>query len=285
MISRLWVVDKEDWKRCSRLRRTWGALRSLLVGLKDARFDLVVDLQGLLRSGLLCAATRAPVRLGFREGREGSPAFYTHRVRGGKDCHAIERCMKMAGVLGAPTDRIEYPLPRISASSRILEDLPPVYAVMAPSAGGEAKRWPVEKFGRLAAELPWPSVVISGGSDAVIAEGVVAASRGKALSLAGRTTLLEMAEIIRRGRVFISNDTGPMHIAAAFGVPVFAVFGPTSPVRTGPYGPGHTVITAGLPCSPCFRRRKCSNWNCMERVSVRQVLSAIDSRMDSLPPL
>jgi len=280
MISKLWVIDKAAWMRFSNLRESWKDLRLLLAGLREERFDLVVDLQGLLRSGILCGATRAPLRLGFLEGREGSPFFYTHRVRGGTDCHAIERYLKVAGSLGASMDRIDYRLDLASRGSRLLDSLPPVYVVMAPSAGGEAKRWPVENFGRLAAQLPWPSVVISGKSDVVLAEQVVAASRGRAISLAGRTTLNEMIEAIRRAKAFISNDTGPMHIAAALGVPVFAVFGPTSPLRTGPYGPGHTVITAGLACSPCFRRKKCSHWICMERISVPQVLSAIESRMN-----
>lgn len=279
MISTLWVVERDDWKRFSRLSGTWRDLHRLAVGLRQARFDLVVDLQGLLRSGLLCWITRANVRVGFREGREGSPFFYTHRVRGGKDCHAIERYLKVAGVLGAPTEPIAYPLVEASAHRPPLEGLPPEYAVIAPSAGGEAKRWPAENFGRLAAQLPWPSVVISAGSDAALAERVVAHSKGKSVSLAGRTTLVQLTELIRRAKAFISNDTGPMHIAAALGVPVFAVFGPTSPLRTGPYGPGHTVITAGLPCSPCFRRKKCSHWICMEQVSVRQVLSAMETRM------
>ena len=278
-ISKLWVVEKEGWKRISNVPESWKGLRRLLAGLRDERFDLVVDLQGLLRSGILCGATRAPLRLGFREGREGSPLFYTHRVRGGTDCHAIERYLKVAASLGAPTDRIEYTLGEASPGSRLLDSLPPVYVVMAPSAGGEAKRWPVENFGRLAAQLPWPSLVISGKSDAALAEQLIAASMGRAISLAGRTTLGEMTEVVRRAKAFISNDTGPMHIAAAFGVPVFAVFGPTSPLRTGPYGTGHTVIAAGLSCSPCFRRKKCSHWICMERISVRQILNAIESRI------
>lgn len=281
MISKLWVVDKDAWRRISSLRDSWKDLRRLLAGLREERFDLVVDLQGLLRSGLLCGATRAPLRLGFLEGREGSPLFYTHRVRGGTDCHAVERYLKVAGRLGASTDRIDYRLVGAPHGSRLLDSLPPVYVVMAPSAGGEAKRWPEENFGRLAAELPWPSLVISGKSDAGLAERVAAASGGRAFSLAGRTSLNEMIEVIRRAKVFISNDTGPMHIAAALGVPVFAVFGPTSPQRTGPHGPGHTVVTAGLACSPCFRRKKCSHWVCMERITVRQVLSAVESRMGS----
>jgi lipopolysaccharide heptosyltransferase I len=279
MISRLWVIDKDRWKRLSNLPDALKGMRRLAAALRDERFDVVVDLQGLLRSGLLCGATRAPFRVGFREGREGSPLFYTHRVRGGTAGHAIERYMKIAASLGAPMDRIDFPFRVLPNSTPILEGLPPAYVVMAPSAGGEAKKWPVENFGRLAARLPWPTVVISGMGDAALAEQVVAVSGGRAISLAGRTTLGEMTEVIRRAKAFVSGDTGPMHIAAALGVPVFAVFGPTGAARTGPYGPGHTVITAHFSCSPCYRRKKCSHWVCMEGVSVERVLSAMEARM------
>ncbi len=279
MISRLWVIDKDRWKRLSNVSETARALRRLMRELREERFDLVVDLQGLFRSGLLCGATRSPVRVGFSEGREASPLFYTHRIRGGRDCHAIERYMNVARSLGAHTDRIDYPFGWDLNDSSHVENLPSDYVVMAPAAGGEAKRWPAESFGQLASRLPWPSVVISGRGDAQLVEQVVAASNGKALSLAGKTTLREVTAVIRRARAFISNDTGPMHIAAALGVPVFAVFGPTSAARTGPYGPAHTIITAGLACSPCYRRKKCSNWICMEKVSVDRVLISIGDRL------
>lgn len=279
MISRLWTIDKDRWKRLSNVGETVRSVRKLMGELEAERFDLVVDLQGLFRSGLLCGATRAPIRVGFREAREGSPFFYTHRVRGGVDLHAIERYMKIAGCLGAPTDRLVFPFAEPPRNSAVLDSLPGEYAVMAPSAGGEAKKWPAEKFGELAAHLPWPSLVISGRSDASLADRVVALSRGKAVSLAGRTSLREVVEVIRRSKFLISNDTGPMHVAAALGVPVFALFGPTNPLRTGPYGGSSTVITAGLPCSPCYRRKKCAKWICMERISVDRVLRAVEARI------
>jgi lipopolysaccharide heptosyltransferase I len=281
MISRLWVIDKDRWKRLSNVSATVRSLRVLMRQLRAERYDLVVDLQGLFRSGLLCGATRSPVRVGFREGREASPLFYSHRIRGGRDCHAIERYMKVARSLGADADRIEYPFGWDLSPSHHPANLPYDYVVMAPAAGGEAKRWPAERFGQLASRLPWPSVVISGRSDAHLVEQVVAASSGRALSLAGKTSLREAAAVIRRARAFISNDTGPMHIAAALGVPVFAVFGPTSAARTGPYGPEHTIITARLACSPCYRRKRCSNWICMEKVSVDRVLRSIEARLGS----
>jgi heptosyltransferase I len=103
-------------------------------------------------------------------------------------------------------------------------------------------------------------------------------SNGKAISLAGRTTLRELIEVIRRSRCLISNDTGPMHIAAGLNIPVFALFGPTSPDRTGPYGVIHTILRSDLPCSPCFKRKKCGDWRCMEGISVEQVLAAVEAK-------
>jgi heptosyltransferase I len=272
MISRLWVIDKDRWKRLGNVRETFRALRDLMGRLKAERYDLVVDLQGLFRSGLLCGGTQSPVRVGFREGREGSPFFYTHRVRGGVDLHAIDRYMKIAAFLGASTEPLVYPFSETCPDSPIVKSLPVEYVVMAPSAGGEAKKWPAERFGQLATKLPWPTLVISGKGDAAQVEQVVAASGGKAISLAGRTTLCEATEVIRRARALVSNDTGPMHIAAALGVPVFAVFGPTNPLRTGPYGALRTTITADLACSPCYRRKPCARWICMESISVDRVL-------------
>ncbi|KKK71455.1 hypothetical protein LCGC14_2913750, partial [marine sediment metagenome] len=97
---------------------------------------------------------------------------------------------------------------------------------------------------------------------------------GNALNLAGKTTLREATAVIRNARFMITNDSGPMHIAAALGVPTYAIFGPTSPGLTGPYGQGHTIIRTGDDCSPCFKR-SCEHTKCMEGVSPSQVLEAI----------
>lgn len=275
LIETLWVIDKDRWKRISRLRETVRSVWGLGRALRRERFDLVVDLQGLFRSGLIAGLTGAPTRVGLREAREGSVFFYSHRIRGGREAHAIDRYLRIATRLGCSPYPVHHPFPSDAIDSPVLESLPREYAVMAPAAGGEAKRWPAERFGSLAARLPWDSLVVTGKADSALAQVVVEHSRGKAHSLAGRTTLRELIEIIRRARCVISNDTGPMHIAAGLNVPVFALFGPTSPDRTGPYGSIHTIIRSDLPCSPCFKRKKCGDWRCMEGIAVEQVLGAI----------
>jgi ADP-heptose:LPS heptosyltransferase len=205
-------------------------------------------------------------------------------------------------------------MPPYPADSPLLSSLPEHFCIIAPSAGKEANRWPADRFGELAARLPLPSVVISSKADAGVVEAVVAASKGMAIDMAGKTGLKELVALIARSRFLISNDTGPMHIAAALGVPVFAIFGPANPIRTGPYGtqamdgpmslgprmdeerpqamdgpvslaprmdkerPIHTIIQERLDCIPCYRQKPCQNWACMKNLSVEKVRQEIVKR-------
>lgn len=280
MIDRLWVIRKDLWKRLSRSGETAREIRQLFRGLRQEGFDLAVDLQGLLRSGLITLASRAPVRVGFREAREGSRLFYTHAVTGGREIHAVDRYLKIASFLGCRTSEVRFPL---EASGPPPEGLAPGdYAVLVPGARWKAKRWPAERFGKLASLLPLKSVIVGAGGDSEVAAAVVAHSGGKAVSMVGETSLRELAAVIRNASFVVSNDSGPMHIAAALGVPVFAVFGPTSPLRTGPYGGIHTVIREELPCAPCYRRGGCKDMKCLESITVERVYRAIVEKMDSL---
>ena len=111
MIHKLWVVDKDSWTKFNRAKDTISEIKSLLRDLKEERFDLVVDLQGLLRSGIITAATGAPVRIGFKEAREGSRVFYTDKVPGGRDIHAVDRYLKIAEFLGCDISEVCFPFP------------------------------------------------------------------------------------------------------------------------------------------------------------------------------
>ena len=277
MIDHLWVINKDAWKKIRHLKGTIGELQSLFGNLRKERYDLVVDLQGLLRSGIITAATASPMRVGFKEAREGSNVFYTDRIKGGKDIHAVDRYLKMADYLGCDTSEISFPFPALPDEIPMYEANEP-YAVIIPGARWETKRWPPEKFGKLASLLPLKSVIVGGKGDRAIAEEVGSSSKGKASSLAGKTSLQELAGILKNARLVICNDSGPMHIAAALGIPVFAVFGPTDPVRTGPYGKGHSIIRSDVVCAPCFKKR-CADMKCMKDLSVAKVLDAIKGRL------
>jgi ADP-heptose:LPS heptosyltransferase len=221
-------------------------------------------------------ASKARMAVGFSEAREGSRFFYNRLVEGGRNVHAVDRYLKVAAYLGCDTGEVKFPFPPLPEKSDLEKfGLPGEYAVIAPGARKEANIWPAERFGGLAARLPLKSVIVSGRADAHLAEEVARHSKGNAISLAGRTDLLELIALMRDARFLVSNDTGPMHMAAASGVPVFAVFGPANPERTGPYGDIHTIIREDMECAPCYRKKKCRNWVCMPAVTVERVYSEI----------
>lgn len=272
MIERPWIIDKDKWKRISNVPSTIGELGTLMSGLGRERFDIAIDLQGLFRSGLITRASQAPLRVGFKEARELSSMFYNHVVAGGRDLHAVDRYMKVAADLGFDTSVVEFPILTSPYETGVGD-----YAVIVPGARWDTKIWPASKFARLAASLPIRTFVLGSMSDAIRADEIASGSNGRSTSLAGKTSLKELAHVIKGARFMVCNDSGPMHIAASFGVPVFAIFGPTNPLRTGPYGNGHTIFQSNVECSPCYKK-KCADLRCMENVTPNEVLGAIRSR-------
>ena len=279
MIKRLWIINKDAWKKIDNAKNTVTEIKILFKGLKTEKFDLVIDLQGLLRSGIITSATRAPVRIGFQEAREGSRFFYTHKVKGGTDIHAVERYLKIAAFLGCDTSEIIFPFPEADTISSLIPHPSSFreYAILVPGARWKTKIWSPEKFGELASRLPVQSVVVGSKTDKDSADLIVTLSKGKAISLAGKTSLKELIAVMRKAKFVISNDSGPMHIAAALGIRVYAIFGPTDPLRTGPYGKGHTIIRTGEPCAPCFKKT-CEDVKCLEGLSVDKVFETIKAR-------
>lgn len=272
MIDTYISINKDTWKKIAETGRTLSEMKQLFKRLRGERYDLVIDLQGLLRSGILTMATQAPVRVGFSEAREGSRLFYNKKVSGGMNLHAVDRYLKVADALGCEKASPCFPFPLVRDASDRGRELTGGcdYAVMVPGARWKTKMWPTEYFGLLAAQLPIKTFVVGGTSDISIAEAVVRASEGRAVSLAGKTSLRELISIIRGARFVCSNDSGPMHIAAACTVPVIAIFGPTSPAKTGPYGDGHRIVSRKAVCSPCFKK-KCKDMHCMNEITVHDV--------------
>lgn len=282
MIDKLWIIKKDQWKKPGRLSHTLKEINDLRKGLKASRYDISIDLSGLLRSGIITYFSKAGIKLGFKESDEGSSFFYTHKIHGSMNIHAIDRYLQIAGFMGCSIDKIEYPFAPYDPNPPLLNELPLKYLVMSPSAGKPANRWHAEKFGRLAAKLKLPTIVIAGAGEADIAKEVVLHSKGNAISVAGRTGLKDLVALIKRSVFFVCNDTGPMHIAAALNIPVFAIFGPANPVRTGPYGSIHTVIQKKIDCAPCYAKQPCSHFKCMNELSVEDVFKIIDQKVGQI---
>src|SRR3989442_3996285 len=273
LVKREWAAVLEDNPHLDEVLalglsvKGWpGGIRAVRAG----RFDTVVDLQGLLRSALLGWISGAPVRIGFANGREGSPWFYTERVPvPSPSMHAVDRYLLTAKYVGADPGEVkpsEFPLPHDTQAQARVEVLLAAAGIQAgatlvamnPSARWNTKRWPLESFAavgdRLQEDEAAGVVLIGGRDERHVGKQVLRAMRTAPIDLMGQTTLKELIALLRRVRLLVTNDSGPMHLAAAVGTPVIALFGPTDPARTGPYGAGHTVLRSGLPCRPTFQR-------------------------------
>ena len=260
-------------------RHEFCKLPALVKRLRQNRYNLVVDFQGLLRSGLLVAVTGARRRVGFAAplAREGAHFAYNETVP--VTCpHAVDRNLLIAQHLGCDmTAPIEFPLGSTDACRRSVTTL--LAGITAPIAINPASRWPTkfwgdDKFSALIRQLPAERIILTGAaSEALRIAGIAPTCR----NLAGQTDLAQLTEVYRRCAVVITNDSGPMHLAAAAGTPVVAIFGPTDPALTGPYGKQHRVLRAGIACSPCLspRCRHTPRMECMTLVTVEQVLAAV----------
>ena len=295
-----WLV-KREWagivERIDGVDRVWQ-VESTLTGwlsqvslLRAEQFDLVVDLQGLFRSAAIGSLSGAPLRVGFANGREGSPWFYSKRVPVPQlEMHAVDRYLLVAEAVGAakasePEFHFRIPKTDHDDVDRLLSRCGVApgmgWVAMNVSARWQTKRWPAESFAEVADRLQQEesrTVVMVGGPDerADVA-AVIAMMKIPAVDLTGATTVGLLPALLSKASMLITNDSGPMHIAAAVGTPVVALFGPTSAVRTGPYGVGHTVLSGKVPCSPCFSRA-CHNTvplECLRLVSPQQVLAAV----------
>lgn len=269
-------------RRFGNLWRNMDAAQGLLsfvLGLRKQQFDLVIDLQGLFRSGWIGWQTRAPVRVGFSYAREGARIFYTHTVSTDThEKHAVERYLDVCEFLGAGRSPVvfDFDVPDDArASVRSLLGNPDDYAVILPGTNWATKRWPREYFEALIEPLQERyglKCVIAGGKD--VADMNVSWSR--ASNLSGRTRLKELIALLEGSRLVIANDSGPMHIASALGKPLVTLFGPTSAVRTGPYKRPETVLQLGIPCRPCFSRQ-CVHHSCLRWIDPEYVLERVDS--------
>ena len=146
-----------------------------------------------------------------------------------------------------------------------------------PVAFWDTKLWEDDKFARLCDRITEElkmKVVFTGGRNRKTVERIRSLMNFPSADLTGRTTLRDLAYLYKLSDLIITTDSGPMHVSAAVGTPTVALFGPTDPVRTGPYGEGHTVIRRNLPCSPCFLK-KCETKKCMKEISVEDVFQAV----------
>ena len=272
-------------------RRHLKAIVAFIKKLRDTRYDLIFDFQAALKGGILIALARGRRKIGFGRGlehQEYSYLFLNETVPAvDMEIHALTRGLMLLEQVGIPAGEITYnlsisPQERERVSRMLVEGglrrRVPMVAIN-PVAQWETKLWDNGRFAALADRLIEQhdvTVVFTGGlPDKEIVGDIVNRMHCRALDLTGRTTLKALAAVYEQAALLVSTDTGPMHLGAAVGVPVVALFGPTAPWRTGPFGPGHRVVRANPGCAPCFKRR-CPTRDCMAGITVDRVMAEIE---------
>lgn len=243
LVSRFGPVDRVIRFPRHSFPRDGGAF---LRELREREYDLALDFQGLLKSALVTRAARATRRIGPSFSREGSRLFYDE-VSGptDKNRHAVEECLDTARHLGCPAAPVEFP---VDFPAHPL-DLPRPRIGLLPCSRRAEKNWALERFAELArslASLDAHWIVLGGPADRAACAALTSAIGPGAHDWCGRTSLLELGGLVRELDLLVTVDSGPMHIAAAVGTPTVAVFGPTDPIRTGPYGARHRVVREGI---------------------------------------
>ncbi len=289
-IRRVIISRRKSWRRRlfkdRRVVEVWREILRFLKDLRRYRYDCVIDLQGLLKSGLLVGLSKGERKLGMKGAREGAWLFLKEpSVSVNYHQHAIDRYLDVATYLGCTRDRWDYRIPVFEIHKRAVEQMlrgdglrGGNLVAINPMAKWKTKLWEPELFAalgdRILKDFSCDIIFTGSESDRPVIEKISSMMQTRPANFAGRTGLRELAYLYGRCRVLVTTDTGPMHMAAAMGCSVVSLFGPTSPLRTGPYGTGHRVMTSGAACSPCFKK-SCDQWSCMRDITVDSVYEAV----------
>ena len=273
--------------RLAGLARAWSTARDL----QRSRHDVALDLQGLWKSAAWARTSGARRVIGFagpwRRERLSEILLGVRVPLAPEPSHVIDKNLALLRALDIEAVGLrEFPLPPTAEEARRVSEALAGrgwrdFAVLNPGGGWQSKLWPPEAFGAVAQGLAARGitpVVTWGPGEEGLADAVVAASKSAA-TRCFPTTLLEYVEVVRRARIVVAADTGPLHIACAIGTPVVGVFGPTDPARNGPFSADDLTVRRHPLCAPCHHRRCAVHEGVMAAVPPAEVLAAIDRRL------
>lgn len=277
-------------------------MRLLLRELKSRKFDMALLLQNAFEAAWIAFWARIPIRLGYA--RDGRRLLLTNPIRVDPTVHHVHQAYYYLGILSGagllaeqPWKQTGYHLDSIRLGvcesdalaarellrARGVAGDAPIVGINPGASYGGAKRWPAERFASVAdavaTEFGAHIVIFGAPEELPIAQQVAEAMASPSIILAGMTTLGQLMGIIKECRLFITNDSGPMHLAAALGVPQLAIFGSTSEIATGPLSAAAQVIKYQVDCNPCFKRECPTDFRCMLGISVQEVVAAARARM------
>jgi heptosyltransferase-1 len=281
-VDRAIGLDARAWLPGAR-----GNVVSVLAALRRSAYDVVLDLQGLLKSAMLARAVGARRTVGFSRTHLREPAarlFYSESVSAGGAVHVIQQNLAVSAALGAIDRSVRFPVrvPESAAVADVARELGGGFALLNPAGAWPNKRWPPSRFGAVAQALErshgLPSIVMWGPGEQALAEAVAVASGGAA-RVSPPMSIPDLLALAHASRVMVSGDTGPLHLAAAVGTPVVALFGPTRPERNGPWAAADVSVSRVAQCECQYQRRCRRREPCIEDIGVEEVLAAVARRL------
>jgi len=297
-IDNVIISHRKSWqKRFLKRGERSAAFREIMQFLRELRskeYELVIDLQGLFKSAILTGLSKGKRKIGTTGGREGSQLVLTQRPYSvDSNQHPVDRYLKMAEHLKCKKDSWNGDIPIRESDKRSIDKLlhdngieERMLVAINPMAKWKTKLWESGKFAiladRLQKDLSCKIIFTGSRQDRAKIDEIIERMDEKPINLAGQTSLKELAYLYSKCQLLVSTDTGPMHIAAAMGCPVVALFGPTAPWRTGPYGKGHRVIRDEIECSPCFIKKRCDHLSCMRNITVDRVFDTVEESLNDL---
>lgn len=283
-IDEIILFEKKKFKSLGGFLTNFGPFKRRL---QQNQYDAALDLQGLFKSAAIAYLSKAPVRLGTCNMRECSDKVSRPVIGPHAQGHIVERYLDAARELGCRVDKVVFPM-NVTArdedlAARIMQqagaDMANPYVVLAVGANWPNKRWPTKYFAALSdwlySQKLIPVVIGGGVLDASLAAEIEAAAEIPPVNLVGRTSLKQLAHIIRHARLTLGGDTGPVHLSAGVGTKTVMVMGPTDANRNGPYGQLDNAIEADWDCKYCWKRACPKGRECLARISVEQVKEKI----------
>jgi heptosyltransferase-2 len=262
--------------------------------LRKKNFDAAILLQNAIEAAIIAFAAGIPLRAGYNS--DGRGLLLTHSVKRTKEIkkvHQTDYYLEMVKALGcASVSReihLETKINRLDAQDILQKFIPEINKAIigiAPGATyGPAKRWFPDRFAEVANKLDesfsMQGILLGGKADGEIAEEVQKLARPNLINLAGKTTLREAIYLISQCRLFLSNDSGLMHIAGALNIPTVAIFGSTNPVTTAPVGNKSIIVRREISCSPCLKETCPTDFRCMKQISVEDVFAAAQNLLNN----
>lgn len=288
IVDEVILFDKKSFSKMSFGNKIKEFLRMRKL-LRSKRFDLVLDLQGLFKSAVIAWLTGCETRFGYNDMRECS-GFVSKAIHGANDKgHIVQQYLDVIRFLGSDVKEPVFPMPKLLEEKERMQQLLSEkfgdicrerLVALVPGAGWVTKEWPERYFIDLAEQLieKGKSIVLVGGPSEIEKGNNIlkALPNSKVLSLISKTNLKELAALMSCVELCIGGDTGPVHIAAAMGTRIIALFGASSGHRAGPYGTNVTIISTDEECAPCFKRKCPLHKNCMERIQVASVMRCVE---------